>query len=68
MLGKYPLNACLISNNVVEEFTYYADNSLKTLKNRRGGQILATYQYEYDNNGNLVEKLDGKGTTTYTYT
>ena len=55
-------------NNVVEEFTYYADNSLKTLSNKQGSQILEAYNYLYDANGNLIQKLDGKGTTTYTYT
>ena len=55
-------------NNVVEEFTYYADNSLKTLANKQGPTILEAYNYAYDANGNLTQKLDGKGYTNYTYT
>ena len=48
------------SNNVVEEFTCYYDNNLKTLSNRRGSQILEAYNYLYDANGNLTKSLTAR--------
>ena len=54
-------------NSVVEVFTYYADNSLRTLSNKRGTQILEAYNYSYDAAGNLTQKLDGREYTDYTY-
>ncbi len=55
------------SNGVTEEYTYYADNSLNTLANKKGSTILEAYNYAYDAAGNMVTKLDIKGTTSYTY-
>ena len=49
----YP-NSTNSLNNIFTEFTYYADNSLHTLKSGRGTQTLEAYNYLYDANGNLI--------------
>lgn len=55
-------------NGITAEYTYYADNRLHTLANKcSGGSIINAYNYAYDNNGNLLTKLDISGTTSYTY-
>ena len=53
--------------NIIEEYTYYGDLSLHTLTNKQNNIILEAFNYAYDANGNMLTKLDGKGTTTYTY-
>ncbi|MDR1156825.1 MAG: hypothetical protein LBK75_00745 [Oscillospiraceae bacterium] len=51
-----------------EEYTYYDDNKLHTLTNKKAnGSILDAYNYAYDGAGNRTQILDGHGTTTYTY-
>jgi len=51
-----------------EEYAYYADGRLNTLTNKKAdGSIIEAYNYGYDANGNIAQKLDGLGTTTYTY-
>jgi len=54
-------------NNVVTVYTYYADNRLHTLSNRSGSTLLSTFNYAYDGNGNMLTKLESKGTTSYVY-
>ena len=54
-------------NGVVAEYTYYADNRLHTLANRSGNTLLSTFNYAYDGNGNMLTKLENKGTTEYDY-
>ena len=51
-----------------EEYTYYANGRLNTLTNKKAnGSIIDAYSYAYDNNGNITQKADGRGTTSYTY-
>jgi RHS repeat-associated protein len=51
-----------------EEYAYYADGLLKTLVNKKANQtVIDSYLYTYDAAHNLTAKVDGKGTTTYTY-
>lgn len=50
-----------------EEYTYYANNLLKTLVNKSGSATIEAYSYNYDPNGNLQTKTDKKGKTTYAY-
>jgi YD repeat-containing protein len=50
-----------------EEYTYYPNNRLHTLANKLGSTIIEAYNYSYDPAGNQTSKLDGKGTTAYTY-
>ncbi|MDR1156827.1 MAG: hypothetical protein LBK75_00755 [Oscillospiraceae bacterium] len=51
-----------------EEYTYYDNNKLHTLTNKKAnGSILDAYNYAYDGAGNRTQILDGHGTTTYTY-
>jgi RHS repeat-associated protein len=51
-----------------EEYTYYDDNKLHTLTNKKAnGSIIDAYNYAYDGAGNRTQILDGHGTTTYTY-
>ena len=40
---------------------------LHTLANKIGSTIIEAYNYSYDPAGNQTSKLDGKGTTHYTY-
>jgi len=54
-------------NGVVAEYTYYADNRLHTLANKKGNTLLSTFNYAYDGNGNMVAKLELKGMTSYSY-
>lgn len=55
------------------EYSYDKLNRLWTLQNKKGTEILSSYMYAYDNNGNIksvTETLKGVGsnrTTTYTY-
>lgn len=50
-----------------EEYTYYANNLLKTITNEIHGRTIDAYRYGYDQNGNIQTKFDKKGSTTYTY-
>jgi RHS repeat-associated protein len=56
-----------------EEYTYYPDNTLRTLTNKYSdGTVMDVYTYTYDNANNQVSKhevINGvdKGTTYYTY-
>ncbi|WP_035381784.1 RHS repeat domain-containing protein, partial [Fervidicella metallireducens] len=51
-----------------EEFTYYKDNLLKTLVNKKSdGTVFESYSYTYDGAHNQTSKVDKKGTTIYTY-
>ncbi|MGB8451847.1 MAG: RHS repeat-associated core domain-containing protein, partial [Anaerocolumna sp.] len=56
-----------------EEYTYYANNQVETLVNKKAdGSVMDSYSYIYDNNGNQLTKqevINGleKGTTIYTY-
>ncbi|MGB7605591.1 MAG: RHS repeat-associated core domain-containing protein [Lutisporaceae bacterium] len=55
-------------NGVKEEYTYYEDNLLKTLVNKKAdGSIIDSYAYTYDAAHNQTSKVDIKGTTSYTY-
>jgi YD repeat-containing protein len=54
-------------NGVVAQYTYYADNRLHTLANKHGNTYLSTFNYAYDGNGNMLAKLELKGTTSYVY-
>ncbi len=55
-------------NGVKEEYTYYEDNLLKTLVNKKAdGSIIDSYAYTYDAAHNQTSKTDAKGTTNYTY-
>ncbi|MBC2581762.1 S8 family serine peptidase [Clostridium sp. DJ247] len=55
-------------NGTREEYTYYNDNLLKTLINKKAdGTIIESYSYEYDAVHNMTKKVDKKGTTSYTY-
>ncbi|MGB8451173.1 MAG: RHS repeat-associated core domain-containing protein, partial [Anaerocolumna sp.] len=63
----------IYSDGSREEYTYYPNNQVKTLINKRpDGSIMDSYSYTYDNAGNQLTKhevINGveKGTTTYTY-
>ena len=51
-----------------EEYTYYADNLLKTLVNYGlDGTAMESYSYMYDAAHNQTEKTDNKGKTSYSY-
>jgi RHS repeat-associated core domain len=54
-------------NGVVTQYTYYADNRLHTMANKKGSSYLSTFNYAYDGNGNQVTKLEQAGTTSYEY-
>nr|WP_303740666.1 RHS repeat-associated core domain-containing protein [Lutispora saccharofermentans] len=51
-----------------EEYTYYKDNLVKTLVNKKAdGTIIDSYSYKYDAAHNQIEKQDQKGITNYDY-
>lgn len=55
-------------NNVREDYTYFKDNMLQTLTNKKAdGSIIDSYSYTYDAAHNQISKTDAKGTTNYTY-
>ena len=65
---KYGYNSSNGSNTGSEEFTYYNDNLLHTLVNKKAdGSILESYTYSYDNSHNQISKTDALGNTKYTY-
>ncbi|PKM94319.1 MAG: hypothetical protein CVU84_12750 [Firmicutes bacterium HGW-Firmicutes-1] len=56
------------SKGGTEEYTYFNNNQLKILTNKKkDGATLSTYSYTYDNAGNQLTKVDQSGTTTYGY-
>lgn len=58
---KYP-------SGVMEEYTYYKNNLLKTLVNKNAsGTVLESYSYTYDSANNQIIKTDAKGVTEYSY-
>jgi YD repeat-containing protein len=52
---------------MTSDYTYYANNRLHTLANKRGNVLLSTFNYAYDGNGNMLTKLEIAGQTTYQY-
>jgi RHS repeat-associated protein len=60
--------AILYPGGAKAEFTYNANRELIQLVNYVAAtQILSSYVYTYDNNGNQSSKTDTRGTTTYEY-
>ena len=58
----------LYPNGAKEEYTYYRDNLIWTLTNKKAdGSVIDTYSYEYDAAHNQTKKTDSKGETYYTY-
>ncbi|MCI9234130.1 MAG: RHS repeat protein, partial [Bacilli bacterium] len=53
-------------NGSIEEYTYKDDKSLDTLVNTYGDNK-ETYQYQYDNNKNIISKYENGKETGYTY-
>ena len=53
-------------NGSIEEYTYKDDKSLDTLVNTYGDNK-ETYQYQYDNNKNIISKYENGKETSYTY-
>jgi len=50
------------------DYTYYNDNMVQTLVNKKAdATVINSYTYYYDAAHNMTSKVDGKGTTTYTY-
>ncbi|MGE5474544.1 MAG: S8 family serine peptidase [Ignavibacteriales bacterium] len=55
-------------NGAKEEYTYYDDNLLETLVNKKAnGTVAESFSYTYDEAHNQTSKVDVKGTTAYTY-
>ncbi|WDV47883.1 peptidoglycan-binding protein [Clostridiaceae bacterium M8S5] len=55
-------------NGVSQEYTYYKNNKLKTLTNKKSdGSVIDTYSYTYDMAGNMTSVIDKKGQTSYEY-
>ena len=51
-----------------ETYTYFADNQLETLVNKKADNtVIDSYSYTYDNANNMLSKTDSLGTTTYSY-
>ncbi len=58
----------LYPNGAKEEYTYYSDNLIRTLTNKKAnGSTIDVYSYTYDGAHNQTSKVDSKGTTFYTY-
>lgn len=56
------------SDGSSETYTYYEDNTLKTLTNKKAdGTIIDNYSYTYDATHNIISKTDSKGITNYKY-
>jgi len=56
------------ANGTTEAYTYYNNNLIKTLDNKdKAGNVIDSYQYEYDKSNNQTKKVDSKGQTTYAY-
>ena len=54
--------------NTYSTYSYYLNHLLEGAANHRpNGNYISTYTYGYDPNGNLLQKLDAQGLTTYTY-
>jgi RHS repeat-associated protein len=58
----------IYQNGVREDYTYFKDNLLETLVNKKAdGSIIDNYSYAYDAAHNQISKTDAKGITNYTY-
>lgn len=58
----------IYQNGIREDYTYYKDNLLRTLVNKKAdGSTIDAYNYTYDAAHNQTSKTDAKGTTNYTY-
>jgi RHS repeat-associated protein len=58
----------IYANGAREDYTYFDDELLKTLDNKKpDGTLIESYSYTYDANYNMHTKEDNKGTTSYTY-
>ena len=58
----------IYGSGLIEDYTYYQNNLLKTLTNKKSdGTVIDSYSYTYDNARNMITKIDNKGTTTYSY-
>jgi RHS repeat-associated protein len=58
----------IYQNGVREDYTYFKDNLLQTLVNKKGdGSIIDSYTYTYDEAHNQTSKTDAKGITNYTF-
>ena len=56
-----------VSSGVKTSFTYTKTDRLETLKPRKMMPLVEEFSYKYDFNGNMTEKIDRKGTTSYNY-
>ena len=50
------------------EYTYYGNNKVHTLYNKKGSQIISAFVYAYDEEGNLEGEQGASGTKVYSYT
>jgi len=55
------------SSGVKTSFTYTKTDRLETLKTTKNDALVEEFSYKYDFNGNMTEKIDRKGTTSYNY-
>ena len=53
---------------IIEGYEYNPDKTLQKLTNKKSDDtIISEYEYEYDANNNITQKIDEKGQTVYTY-
>ena len=52
---------------LTSEYVYDGVNRLMSVVNKKGSQVLSSYSYSYDPNGNIISQTNVTGTTNYTY-
>ncbi len=66
--GNGAAQSVIYAGGAREDYEYYEDGLLKSLINTKNdGSELESFVYTYDENGNMLSKLDNKGITEYTY-
>ena len=54
------------SSYLTSDFAYDGTNRLLSVNNIKGTQVLSSYAYSYDENGNITSQTNAEGTTSYT--
>jgi len=63
----YPKLDDINGSYLTSEFEYDDVNRLLSVINKKESQILSSYSYTYDENGNILSQTNAGGTTSYTY-
>ncbi|XID93326.1 RHS repeat domain-containing protein [Paenibacillaceae bacterium WGS1546] len=67
MLKRITYPKLIDGSHLTSEFVYDGVNRLLSVNNKKGTQLLSSYSYSHDANGNIISQTSAAGTTNYTY-